>query len=136
VLTGKGESASARPSPDRWSALEYACHVRDVFHKFDERLELMLTTESATFPNWDQDATAVNDRYNEQLPGEVATQLVAAAESLANRFSLVSGDQWERSGTRSDGAHFTVENLGRYMMHDSVHHLHDVGAGDEARRPD
>jgi hypothetical protein len=32
-----------RPSDDRWSALEYACHVRDVFRLYDERLEMMLT---------------------------------------------------------------------------------------------
>jgi hypothetical protein len=27
-----------RPAPDVWSALEYGCHVRDVFVLFDERL--------------------------------------------------------------------------------------------------
>src|SRR3954470_15518587 len=31
-----------RVRPDRWSALEYACHVRDVFVLYDERLHLML----------------------------------------------------------------------------------------------
>jgi DinB superfamily len=136
VLSDKGEAASARPSPDRWSTLEYACHVRDVFRRFDERLQLMLSTEGPTFAHWDQDATAVDDRYNEQSPREVATQLVAAAASTADRFSVVTDSQWERDGTRSDGAHFTVETLGRYLMHDPVHHLHDVGAGGIAGRCD
>jgi hypothetical protein len=31
--------------------------------------------------------------------------------------------------TRSNGDEFTVETLGRYHLHDVVHHLHDVGAG-------
>jgi hypothetical protein len=128
---------SARPSADRWSALEYGCHVRDVFRKFDERLQMMLALDDPTFPNWDQDATAVADRYAEQSPGEVAGQLVAAADVLAQRFSEVEPGQWERPGVRSDGAHFTVETLGRYLMHDPVHHLYDVGATgtDWPRRP-
>jgi hypothetical protein len=127
VLVQNGESARLRPSPDRWSTLEYACHVRDVFRKFDERVQLMVSTEGPTFPNWDQDATAVDDHYNDQSPREVAGQLRSAADSLAERFSQLAAPEWERPGWRSDGAKFTVESLGRYLMHDPVHHLHDVG---------
>ena len=67
VLAG-GEGLRERPSPDWWSPLEYACHVRDVFRIYDERLSLMLDDDDPTFPNWDQDATAVEDRYGEQDP--------------------------------------------------------------------
>src|SRR4029077_12383509 len=35
------ERAPQRPSDDVWSALEYGCHVRDVFRLYDERLQLM-----------------------------------------------------------------------------------------------
>jgi len=38
----------------------------------------------------------------------------------------VAGDQWARSGRRSDGASFTVETFARYFVHDPVHHLYDV----------
>ena len=30
-------------------------------------------------------------------------------------------------GSRSDGAHFSVDSFARYLIHDPVHHLHDVG---------
>ena len=33
---------------------------------------------------------------------------------------------WQRRGLRSDGSEFTVETLGRYHLHDVVHHLYDV----------
>jgi hypothetical protein len=125
-----GESTRLRPKPDRWSALEYGCHVRDVFCKFDERLHMMQALDDPTFPNWDQDVTAVDSRYGEQSPAEVAGQLVSAADALATRFSEVERAQWTRPGTRSDGARFTIETLGRYLMHDPVHHLYDVGASD------
>jgi hypothetical protein len=128
----------ARPGVDRrpddatWSPLEYACHVRDVFRIYDERLALMLAEDGVQsvvrFPNWDQDASAVDDAYNDQDPAVVADELVAAGEALATSFDAVTGDQWQRRGLRSDGAEFTVDTFGRYFIHDPVHHLLDVGA--------
>src|SRR3954471_5839813 len=55
-----------RPSDDVWSALEYGCHVRDVFRLYDERLALMLEEDDPLYPNWDQDATAIELRYDRQ----------------------------------------------------------------------
>lgn len=127
----RGASVRERPSADVWSPLEYACHVRDVFRLFDQRLRLMLTEDDPLFANWDQDATAVEQRYGEQEPSRVAEELGEAAAILAERFDSVTGEQWQRPGRRSDGAHFTVESFARYLVHDLVHHLHDV-AGEPA----
>lgn len=115
-----------RPDPAVWSALEYACHVRDCCRIFAERLHSMLTQDDPRFPNWDQDVTAVEDNYAGQDPGTVAAELSEAAAALADRFAQVSGEQWERTGSRSGGAHFTVESFARYFLHDPVHHLYDV----------
>jgi hypothetical protein len=118
--------AERRPRPDKWSPLEYGCHVRDVFRLYDHRLQLMLTEDDPLFPNWDQDETAVADKYGEQDPRTVAAELTAAGAALADRFATVSGETWQRPGRRSDGAAFTVETFGRYLVHDPVHHLYDV----------
>lgn len=118
--------ARRRARPDKWSALEYGCHVRDVFRLFDFRLRLMLTEDDPLFPNWDQDDTAVAERYGEQDPATVADEIVSAGGVLADRFAGVTGDQWRRPGRRGDGASFTVETFGRYFIHDPVHHLCDV----------
>ena len=120
-----------RPDPGTWSTLEYGCHVRDVFRRFGQRLELMLTQDDPLFPNWDQDVTAVQDRYAEQDPAQVAAELRTAALAIAGRFKGVTGAQWQRPGRRSDGASFTVDTFARYFMHDPVHHLWDV----TGRRP-
>ncbi|MEZ0447705.1 DinB family protein [Cellulomonas sp. ICMP 17802] len=120
--------ARERPAPTTWSTLEYGAHVRDVFRIFGGRLDLLLTRDDPLFDNWDQDATALEERYAEQDPTVVAEQLVAAAEVTAARFDGVSGDQWDRSGRRSNGSEFTVLTLGQYFLHDVVHHLHDVHA--------
>jgi len=125
VLTGPGDPRT-RPAPGTWSALEYGCHVRDVFRRFDERLNLMLTQDDPLFPNWDQDETAVADRYAEQHPARVAAELGESARLIADHFQGVTGGQWQRTGSRSDGARFTVETFARYFIHDPIHHLHDV----------
>jgi hypothetical protein len=119
--------AAKRPRPDTWSPLEYACHVRDVCRVYTRRLHLMTTEDDPHYPNWDQDATAVEDRYLDQDPATVGTELAAAAEVLAAAFERVA--DWTRTGTRSDGAHFTIETFGRYFLHDPVHHLWDVTGG-------
>ena len=87
-----------------WSPLEYACHVRDVCRIFGVRATLMLTQTDPSFANWDQDATAVAERYFERVPA----------------------DAWGRRGFRSNGSEFTVATLAVYFLHDIEHHLHDV----------
>ncbi len=91
------------------------------------RVDLMLDQDNPSFTNWDQDATALADRYHEQVPARVATELAEAADAAAAVYDSVSGPDWDRSGARSDGSRFTVDTLGRYHLHDVVHHLHDVG---------
>lgn len=129
-----------RPRPDRWSRLEYGCHVRDVYRRMDGRIALLLAEDDPTFANWDQDATAVEDRYGEQDPLAVADELEAAAAAIAARFADIGPLEWERPGRRSNGSRFTVESLGRYFFHDVIHHLADVGEampapGEQARTP-
>jgi hypothetical protein len=129
-----------RPNDSTWSALEYSAHVRDVLRVYLERVRLMLDTDDPLYPNWDQDATAVADRYNEQDPAEVSVELTDAAAALAAAFAAVSGGRaqggrshdggsqgaWSRVGRRSDGASFTVSSISRYLLHDLEHHRWDV----------
>ena len=121
-------TASVRPAPQVWSPLEYACHVRDVCRIFGVRLQSMLDEHDPVFENWDQDETALADRYWAQQPAVVARELADSGEQIAAAFAAVPGDAWQRPGTRSNGSVFTVETLGRYFVHDLVHHAHDVGA--------
>lgn len=116
-----------RPAPTTWSPLEYAAHVRDVLGVMRGRLELMLAEDGAGFPGWDQDAAAVEARYDLQDPARVAQDYAEAVDVTAAAFDAVQGDQWQRRGSR-DRTPFTVETLAVYLLHDVEHHLHDVTA--------
>ncbi len=118
--------ARERPDPATWSPVEYACHVRDVFYLYDRRLFRMLNEDDPEYPNWDQDASAIERGYALESPDPVAKELVAAGEVIAARFESLAPEQWSRTGRRDDGARFTVESFARYLVHDPVHHLYDV----------
>lgn len=120
--------ARERPAPTTWSPLEYGAHVRDVCRVFTGRVELMLAQDAPDFADWDQDRAAVEGRYHELDPAEVAGEIQTSAATIAAAFGGVEAGQWGRTGVRSNGSRFTVETLGQYFMHDLAHHLVDVRA--------
>lgn len=127
ILSRERAAVHQRPSPATWSPLEYACHVRDVHRLYLERLNLMLNEDGPHYPNWDQDETALIERYHEADPATVARELRVAADELAARFDTVTNEEWPRTGYRSDGAEFTITTFAKYFIHDPVHHVHDAG---------
>ncbi|MGZ4793289.1 MAG: DinB family protein [Ilumatobacteraceae bacterium] len=122
----------ARPNDATWSALEYGCHVRDVFRLGLYRVNRMLDEDDPRFDNWDQDETTLTERYDLQDPNTVTDELAQAAAAFADVYDNVADDQWSRPGLRSDGSPFTVESFGRYYLHDLMHHIVDVRRGYEA----
>ncbi|UZN03551.1 DinB family protein [Cellulomonas sp. S1-8] len=122
------DDARERPAPGVWSTLEYGAHVRDVMRVFGTRVRLMVEQDDPLFDDWDQDATALADRYDLQDPAVVADELARASSAMADRLDAVPADGWDRTGRRSNGSVFTVRTLTRYFLHDVVHHLDDVNA--------
>ncbi|GAB10655.1 hypothetical protein GOARA_061_00940 [Gordonia araii NBRC 100433] len=115
-----------RPAPQVWSPLEYGVHVRDVIRLFTDRVGQMLTMDSPGFPGWDQEAAAAAARYNEQDPGIVAEEVAADGDRLGRVVDGLAAGDWDRVGAR-ETRQFTVEFLLRYLLHDVMHHWHDVG---------
>jgi len=115
-----------RTQPTAWSSLEYACHVRDVYRRYDARIVLMLGEEDPLFANWDQDASATDDGYDAQDPAQVVREIREAAAALSTRLTALRDAEWARPGCRSDGASFTIDTISRYMVHDTIHHVWDV----------
>lgn len=135
----RGDVVHQRPpvppgQPPKWSALEYAGHVADVYELARERLTRMLKKKNPTFADWDQDRAALEHHYADIDPSKVSYQLASTAGKVADLVDKVRDGQWERTGTRSDGATFTIESFARYILHDVTHHLWDVEQGYQAIR--
>ena len=118
--------ATVRPRADRWSDLEYAFHVRDVFAVFAGRIDQMLSEDPAHFANWDQDAAAIEKGYAHADPVVVAGELAVEGRALVDTLARVGEGDWQRRGLRSNGSEFTTATLAQYLLHDLEHHLVDV----------
>jgi hypothetical protein len=117
----------ARPLPGVWSALAYACHVRDVLSVFDGRIARMLVEDAPELGWWDHEAAVEADAYEKQPPAEVGAAIAANAAALSATLEAVPEDGWDRTGTRRDGELFTVLGAARFALHEGTHHLLDVG---------
>lgn len=128
-----GESLSellrAHPTPGVWSALEYACHMRDVFVVQRERAELTLVEDTPTYQPMGREERVVDDRYNEQDPLAVLDELAANAEECARTFESLTPDQWLRTAiyTYPEPAERPLTWLARHTIHEAHHHLLDIG---------
>jgi S-DNA-T family DNA segregation ATPase FtsK/SpoIIIE len=118
----------SRPAPDVWSALEYACHVRDVLGVQRERLALALAQDRPAFEPMGREERVVELRYNEQDPATVAAELAAAAEEAASAFAALDAGGWDRVGIYNwpAPAERTMAWLGRHTVHEVEHHGADI----------
>lgn len=115
-----------RPSPEVWSALEYACHVRDLLPVMGDRVRRMQSEESPDLGWWDHEAAADEDRYNEQVPVLVVEAMTANARAFATVLAGVGVEEWDRSARRRAGEHFTIAGISRFVLHEVIHHRDDA----------
>lgn len=119
-----------RPAPDVWSALEYACHIRDVFLVQRDRLYVALVEEKPSFSPMYRDERVVLARYNAQAPEEVAEQIATAARLIAQAFSVLDSAQFARLCVYNYPvpAEHSLLWVGQHVIHEGEHHCHDVAA--------
>jgi hypothetical protein len=125
-----------RPAASTWSALEYACHVRDVFDLYDTRIRRVVDEDTPSFESMGRDERAVRERYNEQHAPTVADELATNAERLATTVAGLQHGDWERTGVNPypEPAPRTALWMVRNVVHEANHHLLDIGRGLRAVR--
>lgn len=118
-----------RPAAGVWSALEYACHVRDVYDVYDARVRRTLTEYEPVLEPMRNDERAERGAYNEQPLAAVLSALERNADRFVGLASEISEPQWNRSAVRLSGETRTVLWMVRQAAHEGLHHLHDIGPG-------
>ena len=128
LLPGETDAVlRAHPQEGTWSALAYACHVRDVLGLFHDRIRRMLAEDNPTLAWWDHEAAVELDGYDRDDPAAVVGAIGENAAALAATLASVPDGAWERTGVRGEGEVFTVLGAGRYALHEGSHHLLDIG---------
>jgi hypothetical protein len=128
VLRSHPERMATRPSPDRWSGVEYACHVRDVCTNLRDRIVLGAVEDTPTPHALHTDDRIAMGLYSRDTPQLTAGDLVAVGELFARTMECLPADLaertlvygWPRVAERS--LHWVAAQL----LHECEHHLDDV----------
>jgi hypothetical protein len=125
-----------RPEPHVWSALEYACHFRDVVLAQRERLYLALVEDIPRFWSIYRDQRVTLACYSDDRVEDVAREVDMAAGLLARAFARLDDGQWRRRCIYGYPAPMerTIAWLARHTVHEGRHHLQDIDAGISAAR--
>lgn len=121
-------AAHRRPLPERWSALEYGAHVRDVLLHVRDRLVIGLVEDDPSFKPLYRDQRVDLGLYASDEPEVVAVELEMAARLFARTFAVLDADQLARPcqyafptlSTR------TLLWMAQQVVHEVEHHRGDV----------
>jgi hypothetical protein len=116
-----------RPAPGVWSALEYACHVRDVLLAQRERLLLALVEDCPGFAPIYREQRVTLARYAESDAGQVAEESSVAARLVARTFGGLDEAAWRRECMYNLPAPSkrNIAWLAAHTLHEGEHHLRD-----------
>ncbi|MHB1710315.1 MAG: DinB family protein [Acidimicrobiales bacterium] len=122
------ERLTRRPEPEVWSALEYACHIRDVLLAQRERLFLTLVEECPGFAPIYRDQRASLACYAGEDPPTVADEVEMAAGLVARSFAGVSPEGASRRCVYNfpRPSERTVVWLAQHTLHEGIHHVRDM----------
>jgi DinB superfamily len=138
-------AARTRPAPTVWSALEYACHMRDVLLVQRDRAVVALVEDSPAFARMYRDERVELCRYSNETIEQVLDELDMSARLCATVFDGLGQGAWERPLVYNLPSAVTegpvdVAWLARHTVHEGEHHLMDVNraltgaAGPDANR--
>jgi hypothetical protein len=127
VLRGPGELGK-RPEPGVWAPLEYACHVRDVLLVQRERAWSALRNDKPDCPPMGRDERVEQEGYADQVPEDVARQIIDAAQMFTNVLDRLKDGDWSRSlfYNYPEPTERSLEWLAVHTLHEVRHHLQDI----------
>ena len=129
----KGEDLDAllraHPLDGTWSALEYACHVRDVLLIQQTRVGRVLIEPGYAPDPMRRDELVTERDYNGQDPTTVADDLAANATALATMGENLSDDQLALTilYRYPEPAERPLSWVLIHTVHEGEHHLLDIG---------
>ncbi|MDT7682899.1 MAG: hypothetical protein QOG57_3209 [Pseudonocardiales bacterium] len=115
-----------RPRLETWSALEYICHLRDVYITSTIRLHRARTEDRPALEPMLNDLRARRFRYNERALDGVLDELAACVTGVGEEINRLRPSDWERTVTRLPGEQRTAQWLLRQAAHEGQHHLQDI----------
>ncbi|WP_405060545.1 DinB family protein [Kribbella sp. NBC_01505] len=117
-----------RPEPEVWSAIEYACHVRDVLEVQRFRIAQCLAEDRPVYAPMDRTGRVKQEKYENQDPMEVAAALVRFAKDFGAAARVLTPPQLGKLGLYNYPVRMprSLSWVIRHTAHEIQHHRHDI----------
>ena len=132
LMTADEEYLRTNPEPGVFSPIQYGAHVRDILRVYGDRVLLAMAEDDPEVPTFHPSEDEW-ERYNHLGREELADDLEAQAQRLADILDRLDDDAWSRTVTRqalvagTDNVYrFTVAGIASYAVHEAYHHLLDA----------
>ncbi|MBK5256172.1 MAG: DinB family protein, partial [Vicinamibacteria bacterium] len=123
-LTKKLDDAVLRrkPAPEKWSAMEVACHLRDVERLWADRIVKAAFSDTPAFYMLDVDALAAKNSYNTQDLAAAIKEFARLREDNLRLLRALPPSQWKRTGVHPKRGEISIERVVEIMVgHDQGH---------------
>ena len=122
------EALRRAPQPAKWSALEIACHLRDIDRLYAERVSKAAFSERPSF--WMMDNARVSERlkYGEADPAAVLKEHRRRREGLVSLLRALPHAAWQRTGLHPKRGELTIEQLADVIAAHDDNHLSQIEA--------
>ncbi len=116
------QNLKRRPSPNKWSAHEHACHIATGDTAYLLRLKLMLSDPAPYIismkPSPEEEAGSL---LKTDLD-EALDQYVRERARLVNRLKELTVEEWQRTAEHEEYSHYSVLIMFRQLlMHEMLH---------------
>lgn len=117
-----------RPEPEVWSAIEYACHVRDVLQVQRLRIAQCLAEDRPVYAPMDRAGRVKEGKYELQDPQKVAAELVRLAREFGSAARDLTPSQLAKLGLYNYPvrAPRPLNWVIRHTAHEIQHHRQDI----------
>jgi hypothetical protein len=128
LLADAPAASGVRPSPPRWSALEYAGHVRDVLTMMRDRLVIGLVENDPSFKPMYRDERVDLGLYRGDTIDALAGDLAATTAMFIRLFEAIDTEQLTRPVQYGfpNPAQRTLLWMGQQVVHEVEHHGDDI----------
>ena len=117
----------ARPTAEKWSALEQIVHLSDVEIVVGFRTRFVLgSPDGAPIVAFDQDRWQQSFRYNDRELGPTLEAFAAARENNLRLYRSLDESAWSKYGIHSERGKETVRDIVRLNAGHDVNHLRQI----------
>jgi hypothetical protein len=128
LLLDEGDELYERPIPERWSAVEYTAHLRDVLVMMRDRLVIGLVEDTPSFAPMYRDERVDLGLYRREQAGELAEELRRAGDMFTRLFGSIEPAALNRPVIYNypSPTQRTLLWMGQQVVHEVEHHATDI----------